>query len=242
MTALLIIGIILAIFLLLLSLKATVTLTYSEELSLSVRILFFRIRLLPKGKKKGPHSMSARKARRLRQKYEKKSAKKSEKARQKRREKEERKEKKEKKSVSEILSLLRLILSLLKKVLGKFFQHVRIDLRRLRITVATSDAASTAVAYGAITGTISVLIPLIESAKQFSLPAKEDLDVQADFLSESPRLDLDLSVSLRVWHALDIALGALITFIKHKVKAASAEQESEEAEEETDKKRFPPSH
>ena len=241
MTALLIIGIILAFFLFLLSLRATVTVTYSEELSLSVKVLWFRIKLLPKKKKRGPHSMSARKAKKIREKYDKKKEKKAQKAREKRKEKQEKKESEKKKSFSDVLSLLRLITSLLKKVLGKFFKHIRIDLKRLRITVATSDAATTAVAYGAVTGTISTLLPLIESAKQFSLPKADDLDVQVDFLSDSPSLDLHLSVSLRVWHALDIALGALVTFVKHKLKNTPAEEDGEEAEEKSTKG-FPPSH
>ncbi|MBR2354089.1 MAG: hypothetical protein IKA76_06290, partial [Clostridia bacterium] len=72
MPALLIIGIILAILLFLLFLRATVTVIYGEELSLSVKVLCFRIRILPKKEKKGPHSMSARKAAKIRKKRAKK--------------------------------------------------------------------------------------------------------------------------------------------------------------------------
>ncbi|MBR2354752.1 MAG: DUF2953 domain-containing protein, partial [Clostridia bacterium] len=154
-------------------------------------------------------------------------------ARQKKKEKEEKKATKKKKSVSEILSLLRLITSLLKIVLGKFFKHIRIDLKRLNIKIATSDAASTAIAYGAITGALSTLLPLIQSAKQFSLPREEDLSVETDFLSDTPSLDLHLSVSLRVWHVLDIALSALWRFVKHKINAPAPSQQEEDSEKES---------
>ena len=224
MIALIIIGIIFALLALLLSLRVTVTLSYAEEIALSVKALGIRFRILPKKQRRGARSMSARRAEKIRRKRAKKAEKKAESARQKRRERAEKKTKKKKKSVHEILSLLRLITDLLKTVLGKFFHHIRIDLKRLRITVATSDAATTAVAYGAVTGTVSALLPLIESAKHFSLPKEGDLDVQADFLSETPSLDLHISVSLRVWHALDIALGALLSLVKHKLKSPPSTQ------------------
>ena len=89
MTALIIIGCILLFFVFLLSLRATVTVSYGEELGLSVKVLFLRIRILPKKeKKKGPRSMSAKKAAKLRKKRSDKQEKKAAAAKQKKQEKE----------------------------------------------------------------------------------------------------------------------------------------------------------
>ena len=77
MTALIVIGIIVLFFAFLLSLKATITIAYCGEVALSVRVLFFKIKILPAKKKKYPRSMSAKKARKLKAKREKKLAKKA---------------------------------------------------------------------------------------------------------------------------------------------------------------------
>ena len=72
MTALIVIGCILLFFIFLFSLKATITIAYCEEVILSVKVLFLRIRILPKKEKKGPRSMSRARAERIRQKQAKK--------------------------------------------------------------------------------------------------------------------------------------------------------------------------
>jgi hypothetical protein len=222
MTALLVLGIILLFFVFLLSLRATVTVCYGEELSLFVKVLFLRIKILPKKEKKGSGSLSAKKAKKIRDKLALKKKKKAVAAKEKKLAKEEKKKHKKKKSIGEILDLLRLITALLGVVIRKFSKHIRIHLSRLKLTVATADAATTAVAYGAATQTLSVLFPLLESVKQIRLPKENELDVGIDFLSDTPSFDLKLSVSLRVWHVFDVAFGALFTFIGHKIKTAGS--------------------
>ncbi|MBQ9783119.1 MAG: hypothetical protein IJW44_01205 [Clostridia bacterium] len=203
----------------LLSLKATLTIAYHEELTLTARVLFFKISLYPTQKeKKGPHSMSAAKAERIRKRKAKKAAKKKEAAKAKKERKaEQAKEagKKKKKSMAEILDMLSLVCKLASTVIRRFVKHLRIKVARLKIKVATPDAAATAVAYGAVTQSINVLLPILEQVKNFSLPDVADLDVQADFLSETPEADIEISFSLRVWHVLDIAIHGVIEYFKH---------------------------
>ena len=91
MTAWIIIGIILLFFVFLLSLKATVTIAYAGEVQLFLRVLCFKIKLVPAKKKKYPQSMSAKKAKKIKAKAAKKRAKKLAKKEAKEREKEEEK-------------------------------------------------------------------------------------------------------------------------------------------------------
>lgn len=217
MTALFIIGLIVLFFVFLLSLRATVIVRYREEPSICLRVLFFKIPLLPAKKKKGSFSMGRRKAEKIKQKLKAKKKKKAENAREKKKAKAEKKEA-PKKSMSEILDFLRLITALISVAVKKFCKHIRIHVKRFRMTVATSDAATTAVAYGAVTGLFSVLLPAMESVKQVSFPKNGKLDIQTDFLGDTPTFDLELSVSLRVWHVFDIAFGLLGTWIRKKVK------------------------
>ena len=114
--------------------------------------------------------------------------------------------------------MITLIKALVAKVVKKFWKHLRIDIARIKIKVATGDAASCAVAYGAITAAITTIFPLLEKVKNFSLPDSDEIDVSIDFLGEGIEADVKLSFSLRVWHLFDVAFGALGTFIKHTFK------------------------
>ena len=77
MTALIIIGCILLFFIFILSLRATLIIAYNGEVTLSLKVLFVKIKLFPKGEKKsGPHKMSAKKAQRIKTRLKKKADKK----------------------------------------------------------------------------------------------------------------------------------------------------------------------
>lgn len=223
MVALYIIGGILLFFLFILSLKATITVAYHDEVALTVRVLFIKLRILPKKENKtGPHSMSPRKAEKLkaklRQKQQKKADAKQKKAEKKAAAKEAPKQDKPKKSLSDILDIIDLVRKLLAKVVKTFFGHLRINIARLKIRVATGDAATTAIAYGAITQAVNLLFPILESVKNFSLPKTRDIDVVADFANEEMEVDIEISFALRVWHLFHVAFGALFVAIKHFVK------------------------
>ncbi len=220
MVALWIIGIIVLFFALLLSLKFTITIIYHDELALYVRVLFIKIPILPKKeKKRGPHSMSEKKAQRLREKLEKKRLKKEE-AKKKKASQKESPTEKPKKTLPEILDMITMVRTIAAKVIAKFWKHLHIDIARLRIRVAMGDAAETAIAYGAVTGAINTLFPLLETVKNFDLPKQKDIDVVADFVSEEIEADVKISFSLRLWHALDVAFSALFSFIGHQFKKA----------------------
>ena len=244
MVALNVIVVIVLFFAFLLSLKATITIAYCGEVTLFVRVLFLKIRILPAKKKKYTQSMSAKKMRKWQKKQEKKEArkkqKKAEKKKAKELEKQEKKKaresgeiKKEKKSPGEILDIISLVANILKQVIGKFFGHLRIKIARIRLKIATGDAATTAITYGAVTQAINVLFPIIDNIKTVKTPVNKDIDVSADFCSDETEIDIELSFSLRVWHlfhVLGAALGQLIKYIfktvKRKLKRAAEQDDS----------------
>lgn len=218
MTAWIILGCILLFFLFLLCLKVTITIGYADAVTLSVKVLCFRFHILPKKQKRAPRSMSAKKAARIRRKLNKKARKKALAAKEKQAKKEEKKrlsQDKPPKTLAEILDILSLVRSLVATVVRKFFKHLRVDVARLKIRLALSDAASTALAYGAVTGSVNLLLPTLEKLPNFRLPDAEDFGVEADFLGEDTEIDLLLSFSLRVFHVVDIAFSAVGTLIRH---------------------------
>lgn len=209
--------IILAILVFIASIKASFVISYSDELAVYMRVLFFKINFLPSKKKKESRSMSPEKAAKIKAKLQKKNEKKKAAAAEKKRKKQEEKESGRPKTAGEILDMIKMISSVVKALLGRFFGHLSIRIARIRITVATDDAASTAISYGAITQSLNVLLPLLEDVKNFKKLKKADIDVRADFTKDTPDADIKLIFSIRVWHIFHTLFSALGAFIRHKI-------------------------
>ncbi len=226
MTGLIVLGCILLFFVFILSLQAKITVEYSDYVRLTVRVLFIKIKILPsKKKKKGPTSMSRRQARKIKEGLKKKALKKQQKTAAKKKKKQEKKEhlakhpeEKKKLSLSEILDLVSMAKDVLATVIKTFFGHLRVDVARLHVNLALGDAATTAIAYGAVSQAVFYLYEVLEPVKGIDLPGVKDASINADFLGESTTLDLKVSVRLRVWHIFHVAFAALGKAIKHLVK------------------------
>ena len=215
MIALIIVGAILLLLLLLLSLRATLTVVYHEELTLSLSVLGIRFVLYPRKHKKGKRSMSAAKAKRIRRKKDEAAAKKAARKKEKKALHAAEHGKKKKKSVRDVLDILSLVTRLAEEIVRRLRKHLKIKVARLKIIVATDDAASTAIAYGAITQSINLLLPILEEVDNFRLPDRDELSVDVDFLRDSPDIELKLAFSLRLWHVFDIDFGALLAYLKY---------------------------
>ena len=203
----------------LLSLRGTLNIKYNGELFISLRILFVKIKLYPqKNKKRRRQSMSTGKAQRIRRAARKRAQKKRElelerkreKALAKKKKKEERKKKTLSEKISDGVENVKLISDIATGAVKRFTKRIRVKITRFKIKVASSEASKTAIAYGAIVETVNGLLPVLTESKNFNMPPKENFDVVADFTSDTPEFDIDISLSLRVWHVLDIALAALL--------------------------------
>lgn len=198
--------------------KASVTIAYSDELSLWIKVSFIKIKILPSSKKKAKMGgMSAKQAEKIKRKLRAKIEKKRLQDEEKKRQKEEKKKSQEKKDIGEIISNVKMLSSIAVVVIRRFFGHLRIKVARIKIIVATGDAANTAVAYGAITQSLNILLPLLEKVKNFESLDKTDISISSDFTAETPTVDIQLTFSIRVWQLFNIAFAALARFIKHKL-------------------------
>ena len=215
MTALIVILSIALLIALLLSTKVLLHIRYEESLTVYLRVLFVKIRLYPseKEKKKYPHSMSKRKAQKI-----KDSLKKKQKGEPKKKKKRKSKEK-EPKEAPDLISILSIITNFVKSFLRLFAGSVRIRSSRLHIVVAAEDAADTAIAYGALTQAVNLLFPMLDGIKAFKhLPRGKELSVRADFLSDTPKIDADVELYIRVGSALKAVCLAAIRAFKGAVK------------------------
>ena len=190
-------------------------------------MLFVKIKILPAKKPKKVGGMSERKAGKIREAIRKKQEKKALAKKEKEAAKKEKEKTKEKKPLSQQISDIKILVDVVLTALGKFFGHLRIKMTRIKIVVASEDAATTAVAYGAISQSLNILLPALETVKNFKSLDKADIDVRADFLSSSPEFDIEISLSIRVWHILHAGLAALVKFIKRKLKEGGKSKPSQ---------------
>lgn len=99
--------------------------------------------------------------------------------------------------------------------LKRFGKHLRIDLKKLNIIIATGDAAQTAIIYGAVIGAVQNLYALLAGSGTLRTTKKSELFVEPDFLSEKMQVEVDLRFSFMIWQLFDMAIRAGVEFLKN---------------------------
>ena len=204
MTALWILIGIFLFFAFLFTLPLHVIITANDDVSVIARVLCFRYSLFPVMK------------RRKKRKKTKKSGKKAASSTQKRAKKS--KKTKKKRTKKELWYLIRLLFKIVTAVLKKLPRSVRIRLETFEITVATGDAAKTAVLYGAVSGLAWNLFDILKNNIDFKVRKRASVGVEADFLGEKSRANIKIDLSTNLWKILALLMTAGIAFVKNKTK------------------------
>jgi len=185
--------------------KAGVLVRYSDDLSLFLTVAGIKFRLIPgKEKKVRPSRYSVRRIRAERKKAARKAAKKSEK----------KQEPEKKKKKTDVLTLLRTVGAALSAAVPRFGRYMKITVARLHVAVATGDAASTAILYGAVVQSAAYIAALLDSLSVLNRPDKADVDVHADYLSETTTADVEIGLHLRIWQIFDILFKTAFAALK----------------------------
>ncbi len=220
MKALLIIAAILAFILFF---KVKITVAYADELALTVTLCGIPIRLLPARQKKvrvWKYSLRRmrKKEAKAREKAKKRAKADREKAAEKKQKKAEAKAAKKAKPKAPLDETVHMVFELVKVVFSRFGRHLRIDVTRLRLVVATGDAATTAILWGAVCPGVAALLELLDRITNLRTVKDCEIDVGVDFVAPTPTADICIAFSLRVWHVLDIAIRAAVSFLRNKPK------------------------
>ncbi|MCH5182622.1 MAG: DUF2953 domain-containing protein [Oscillospiraceae bacterium] len=159
--------------------------------------------------------------------------------------KKKKKEKKPKKpgKVKEQPPLTAVIASFRDLLLGLvrgFKRHLKIEELRLRVLVASGDAATTAMEYGAV---CTLVEPLYSLATQAHRVRKDrvNVGVECDFLAEKPEVDAEFCISIRIWRIYWIALCSTrsliraLSLLKAYLAGAKAKKEEKKAKKEAKK-------
>lgn len=183
-----------AIFIaLILSLRINLHIIYEDELKVYLKILFFKIEILPntskiftsnksgKGKKEKPTHI-------LKDISEADT---------------------EKKSILDKLNTIRDILSILSNA---FHKHLHIRLSKIMVKVATGDAAKTAILYGAISTAVACIIDIIDNIANLKPMKESSVSVEPDFLSEKTSLALNIHLYMSVGGMIKVLIQSLIKY------------------------------
>ena len=207
---------ILFLFVLLFTLPVRLVITCGEAVILKLHVLCFTITLFPKRKKQiDPNDYTEKKMKRRARRAEKKATRRARRA-----------EKKAKKTALDaakkahepcgkptLRDNLTLARALVAALVRKTNKHLRLTAARLHIRVATGDAATTAVLYGAVSASLAYLLAALDRVTDLrSKP--HDISVCADYLAEKSHLDMRLIFSMRVWGAFSLLTAAAFTFLK----------------------------
>ncbi len=195
---------------------------YGEDLSIDVRVLFFRYSLYPEEAKKirikkYSRENMAKMAEKQRRKAEKKAARDEKKRLKKAAKGVEKPQTPRKRKVRRFAAVSDTVLALRKflaVLFGRFFPYLRVEKARVRITVAGGDAASTAMQYGTTVTAVAVLSQYLTEVMRFDPDRQGDILVQADFLKEKTEADIYLRLRLHLWQLLKVVISAFVADMK----------------------------
>lgn len=224
---LIVIGAVILFFVLLLLLRLHIVVTLRDEVGLSIRILFIKIRILPrktvKWKNYSPEKaarIAAKKAKKEARKAAKKAAKEAKKKANEALPPEERPKK------TTLAEKLRMVRALCAALFRKTHKHLRLHAARLQLRIATGDAAKTAVLYGVVCQSLCYLLALLDRITRLRA-AEPDVAVTADYLSEKSCADVRLDLSVRVGGAVLILFSVAFAYLKAKADRKQRRKEKE---------------
>lgn len=150
--------------------------------------------------------------------------------------KKKKKEKKPKKPAKSgekppLTTVIAMFRDLLVGLVRNFKRHLKIEELRLRVLVASGDAAATALEYAAVCA-------LVEPVHQLAIQARRvrkdrvQVGVECDFLAEKPEIDAEFYLSIRVWRLFWIGLRSTrsimraVSLLRAYTAASKGEKES----------------
>ncbi len=196
-----IIAAIIALILLLLFSDVRIYIIYDKELYSYYRALWFiKGYLYPE---KGPEKyISAKKLKKRRKKIHKKDTKRLN-------------DKKDSISAvfSDVRDMVKELLGLIYVILKKFLGRVRISVRKLDITVATEDAAATALSYALVCDSLNVLTDMLTGTDRINCSFGK-LDCRCDYTATQFKAEADILIRIRVIQVIRVLFDSMMEQIK----------------------------
>ncbi|MDY3846050.1 MAG: hypothetical protein SOZ62_03980 [Eubacteriales bacterium] len=129
----------------------------------------------------------------------------------------------EKSNPEKIIKNIKLLLWIVKKVYRRFLRALRIDVNHINITVASDNAAKTAITYGAVYQGVEYLLAFIDENVKVRQKYSEDILIDTDYLSDKSKCDINLVFSVSAARMLDITFVLAYNYIKCKLHGKNNE-------------------
>ena len=229
MTAWIIVGCIVLFFVLLFTIPAYVTILFQENLALTVRLFGIPIRILPKKPQSyNLKKYTLKKIRKRDLKEEKKRLKKeaadAEKAKKKAVKKKQAAEEKanmtkEEKAAKKaerpkVTELVPLIGRVAKLFFSRFFGKLHIRVMTLHIKVAADNAAATAIQYGIVHQSVSLLMTGLKKICPVHDLKKADIAITPDYTVSQPSVDVHMEFRMSLGNILGAVFKAAFAFLR----------------------------
>lgn len=104
----------------------------------------------------------------------------------------------------DVVYILKFILNLFKNFGEHYADKFKVHILKLDIAVATGDAASTAILYGAVSQAAGYLIEFLKNNTALTIPRHAKLNVGTDFCSETTRFDVKIQVFLHLRRVISL--------------------------------------
>lgn len=216
---LLLIPLLLIVFLLFLKIRLCIV--YTGELTVKAKILFLSFSLYPSKKEKiDPNDYTVKALRKKQKKLDKKAKKQQKKQQPKEKAEAEQPQEKGAK-LKEMLEIIKIVLE---NVMSPFGKYLRIVIARIHIKVGTDDPAKTALLYGGVCQGVSCIVELLSNLTNVNVKRKNSIDVTPDFVEGKTDADINITLSLRVWHILSLAIKFFMGYIKKKQSLPSSQK------------------
>lgn len=201
-----------------------ITVGLAENVSVVLRILFFKIPIFSTEKKEPKKKKKKKVKKEKKEKPGKKEKKKKEKKEKKPKkqdtgeEKKPKKKKKRKITASDIAGLVRVLLNVVAALFRRLGRNFKIRVYAYQICVASEDAAKTAVLYGAVQSLSETLFLRLERAINFKIVKNAPVGVYVDFLEEKFKANVKIDFSISIAGVLGIPFAAIGEFIRSFIK------------------------
>lgn len=211
---------ILLLILIILVLKISIRITSGENYTLKLGVGIFRITLYPRGEKE--IRLSDYKIKKYRKRLKKQEEKERKRLKKEKGKKVTKKPKaaaaytdtpSEKRDIMEMIDKIREVTLEFLKYFGR---HLHIKIKRLHITVATDNAASTAILYGAVCGGVTCLLDIMNSGLRLEYSKDAKVSVEPDFTRTKTKALVDITFSFRTWQLLDILIRSAWKYFNYK--------------------------
>lgn len=110
----------------------------------------------------------------------------------------------ETKGKPDIVYILKFILNLLRTFAQHYAKKFKVRILRFNISVATGDAASTAILYGTASQATSYLIEFLDNNTALTIPRTAKINVVSDFCGDETQIDVKIEVFIHLRRVLSL--------------------------------------